>query len=62
MPQRNHGVFLHKKVKRSIAHLRCLYINVYSMCCKQEEMETIVQLESYDLMAIIETWWDELHN
>lgn len=25
---------------------------------KQEELETIVQQESYDVFAITETWWD----
>ena len=25
-------------------------------------METVVQLENYDQMAITEKWWDESHN
>jgi len=29
---------------------------------KQEELETMVQLGKYDLIAIMETWWDELHS
>lgn len=29
---------------------------------KQEELESTVQLESYDLIANTETWWDKLHN
>lgn len=29
---------------------------------REEELKTTVQLESYDLIAIAETWWDELHN
>ena len=29
---------------------------------KQGEMETVVQLENYDQMAITEKWWDESHN
>ena len=29
---------------------------------KQEELETVVQLDRYDLIAITETWWDESHN
>ena len=28
----------------------------------QEELEAIVQLENYDIVAIMETWWDDLHN
>ncbi|PKU47234.1 rna-directed dna polymerase from mobile element jockey-like [Limosa lapponica baueri] len=29
---------------------------------KQEELEAIVQQENYDIVAIMETWWDDLHN
>jgi len=29
---------------------------------KQEELEATVLLESYDLIAITETWWDESHD
>jgi len=29
---------------------------------KQEELEATVLLESYDLIAIAETWWDEFHD
>lgn len=29
---------------------------------KEEELKATVQLESYDLIAVAETWWDELHN
>ncbi|PKU41126.1 hypothetical protein llap_8577 [Limosa lapponica baueri] len=29
---------------------------------KQEELEATVLLESYDTVAIAETWWDESHN
>ena len=29
---------------------------------KQEELEAIVLLENYDLIAITETWWDESHD
>lgn len=28
----------------------------------QEKLETMVQLENCDLIAITETWWYELHN
>ncbi|PKU36968.1 hypothetical protein llap_12730 [Limosa lapponica baueri] len=29
---------------------------------KQEELEATVLLESYDTVAITETWWDESYN
>jgi len=29
---------------------------------KQEELEAIVLLESCNLIALIETWWDESHD
>lgn len=29
---------------------------------KQEEWETAVHLENYDLAAITEIWWDDSHN
>ncbi|PKU45732.1 mitochondrial fission process protein 1 [Limosa lapponica baueri] len=29
---------------------------------KQEELEAIVQQENYDIVAITEMWWDDLHN
>ena len=29
---------------------------------KQEELETVVQLENCDLIAIVESWWDDSHN
>ncbi|KAJ7420326.1 hypothetical protein BTVI_21858 [Pitangus sulphuratus] len=29
---------------------------------KQEELEAIVQQESYDVVAITETWWDDSHD
>jgi len=29
---------------------------------KWEELEAIVQLENCDIVAIMETWWDESHN
>jgi len=29
---------------------------------KQEEMETIVQQDSYNLVAVTEMWWDNLHD
>ncbi|KAJ7405034.1 mitochondrial fission process protein 1 [Pitangus sulphuratus] len=29
---------------------------------KQEELEAIVQQESYDVVTITETWWDDSHD
>ena len=41
---------------------RCLYTNARSMGNKQEELEAIVCLESYDIVAITETWWNDSHS
>ena len=51
-----------EKAMRPIAKLKCLYTNASSMGNKQEELEAVVQLGKYDLIAIMETWWDESHN
>ena len=51
-----------KKVTRPTAQLKCLHTNARSMGNKQEELEATVLLESYDLVAITETWWDESHD
>jgi len=50
------------KVTRPTAQMKYLYTNTRSMGNKQEELEAIVLLESYDLVAITETWWDESHD
>jgi len=42
-----------KKAMRPIAKLNCLYTNAHSMVNKQKELETMVQLGKYDLIAII---------
>ncbi|KAK4816772.1 hypothetical protein QYF61_022770 [Mycteria americana] len=47
---------------QTAAQLECLYINARSMGNKQEELEAIVHQENYDMVAITETWWDDLHN
>ncbi|KAJ7428370.1 mitochondrial fission process protein 1 [Pitangus sulphuratus] len=56
-------VELREEVERKVTHptaqLRCLYT---SACSKQEELEATVLLESYDLVAIAETWWDKSHD
>ena len=50
------------KVTRPTAQMKCLYTNACSMRNKQEELETIVLLENYHLIAITETWWDESYD
>jgi len=50
------------KVMRLAAQMKCLYTNARSMGNEQEELEAILLLESYDLIAITETWWDESHD
>jgi len=47
---------------RSIAQLKCLYTIAHSMSNKQEELEAIVQQDSYDLVDITETWWDDSYD
>ena len=51
-----------EKAMRPVAKLKSLYINACSMGNKQEELETVVQLGKYDLIAIMETGWDESHD
>jgi len=51
-----------KKVTWPTAQLKRLYTSACSMGKKQEEWEATVLLESYDLLAITETWWGESHN
>ena len=44
------------------AQLRCFDTSARSMGNKQEELEAIVWSESYDIVAIMETWWNESHS
>ena len=44
------------------AQLRCFCSSACSMGNKQEELEAIVQSESYDGVAITETWWNDSHS
>ncbi|PKU43055.1 rna-directed dna polymerase from mobile element jockey- hypothetical protein [Limosa lapponica baueri] len=44
------------------AQLKCIYTNACSMGNKQDELEAMVQQDSYDVVAFTETWWDESHN
>jgi len=50
------------KVTQRTAQLKCLYTNARSMGNKQEELEPTMRLESCDLVALTETWWDEFHD
>jgi len=50
------------KVARLTARMNCLYMNARSMGNKQEELEATVLIESYDLLAITENWWDKSHD
>jgi len=47
---------------RSTPELKCIYTNVCSMGNKQEELEAIVQQDSYDLVANTVMWWDDSHD
>jgi len=53
---------LPRKGARSVAQLKYIYINVHSIGNKQEELEAILQQESYRIVAIIEREWDDSHN
>ncbi|GAB0203829.1 hypothetical protein GRJ2_002848500 [Grus japonensis] len=46
----------------SVAQVKCIYTNACSMGNKQEELEAVAQQENYDIVAIMETWWDDSHN
>ena len=41
------------------AHLKCFYTNVRSTRNKMNELEVLAQSQSYDIIGISETWWDE---
>jgi len=50
------------KVTWPTAQMQCLYMNACSMGNKQEKLEATVLLESYDLIALTETWWHASHD
>jgi len=50
------------KVAWPTAQMKFLYTNTDSMGNKQEKLEATMLLESYDLIALTETWWDESHD
>lgn len=37
------------------------YTKAHSLGNKQDELETTVQLENYNVIAITEAWWDVCH-
>lgn len=43
---------------KSVAQQKCTYTSAHSMHNKQEELEAIVQPESYDAIAIMKMWDD----
>jgi len=51
-----------KKVTRPTARKKCLYTDAHSMSIKEEELEATMLLESCDLVATTETWWDKSHD
>lgn len=50
-----------KKITWPIAQLKCFYTNTCSIRNKQE-LEVVVQLENYVLIAITEMLWDKLYD
>ncbi|KAK4810955.1 hypothetical protein QYF61_013363 [Mycteria americana] len=44
------------------AHLKCLCTNARNMRNKPDEMEVLVSSQSYDVIGISETWWNESHD
>ncbi|PKU31519.1 rna-directed dna polymerase from mobile element jockey- hypothetical protein [Limosa lapponica baueri] len=47
---------------QTIDHFKGMYTNVHSLGKKQEELELYAQSESYDIIGITETCWDNSHN
>ena len=52
----------HGSMEGSGACLKCLYTNALSLRNKQDEPETLVSSQSYDIVGIIEIWWKESHS
>ncbi|KAK4806872.1 hypothetical protein QYF61_012593 [Mycteria americana] len=44
------------------SHLKCMYSDIHSLGNKQEELELCAQPESYDVIGITETWWENSHD
>jgi len=51
-----------RKVTCQKAQLKCPYTNVHSMGNKPGELDAVMHLENYDLVAIVEMCWDESHD
>jgi len=45
-----------------MAQLEYIYTNACSMGNKWEELEAIVQLDNFDIVAITEMWWNDSHS
>lgn len=43
-------------------YLKCWYKNAHSMRNKQDELEALVCSQSYDVIGISKTWWNESHS
>lgn len=48
--------------KVTVAQLKFPYTNAHSMVNKLDESEITVQLESWCLIIVTETWWNEPHD
>ena len=44
------------------AYLKCLYTSTRSMRNKQDEPEALGSSQSYNIIGISETWWNESHD
>lgn len=50
-----------KKNNTGSNHLKCMYTSAGNLDNKQEELEFCAQFESYDVIWITETWWENSH-
>ncbi|KAF4796247.1 hypothetical protein TURU_086012 [Turdus rufiventris] len=46
---------------KSVAQMMCMYTNARSTANKQEELEAMVQQQSYNVVAIMDKGWDDSH-
>lgn len=49
-------------MESSGAHLKCLYRNETNMRKKQNELEVLESSQSYNIIGIGESWWNESHD
>ncbi|KAF4803570.1 nipped-B-like protein [Turdus rufiventris] len=65
-PEWQHGLQVYQPLPPVLYHqqmqLNCIYTNAHSMGSKQEELEAMVQQGNYDIVAIMETWRDDLYD